>query len=100
MCFPSAAVVIFPPPDFGIHRLEERKRVERRNDHYKGVFFLFVLFFFEHLVYIMEKEMATHSSILAWKSPWTESPSGLPSMGVRHNLMTEHAGSIYNTRAV
>ena len=48
----------------------------------------------------LEKEMATHSSILAWKSPWTESPSGLPSMGVRHNLMTEHTGSIYNTRAV
>ena len=60
--------------------------------------FCFVLF--EHIVYILEKEMATHSSILAWKSPWTESPSGLLSMGVRHNLMTEHAGSIYNTRAV
>ena len=25
----------------------------------------------------MEKEMATHSSILAWKSPWTEEPGGL-----------------------
>ena len=31
----------------------------------------------EHL----EKEMATHSSILAWKSPWTES-DGLKSMGL------------------
>ena len=29
----------------------------------------------------LEKEMATHSSILAWKIPWTEEPSGLPSMG-------------------
>ena len=38
-------------------------------------------FFLEHLVYIMEKEMASHSSILAWKIPWTESPSGLQSMG-------------------
>ena len=28
----------------------------------------------------LEKEMATHSSILAWKIPWTEEPSGLPSM--------------------
>ena len=28
----------------------------------------------------MEKEMATHSSILAWKSPWTEEPGGLKSM--------------------
>ena len=77
MCFPFAAIVIFLPPDFGIHRLEERKRVERRNDCYKGFFF----FFLEHLVYIMEKEMASHSSILAWKIPWTESPSGLQSMG-------------------
>ena len=29
----------------------------------------------------LEKEMATHSSILAWKIPWTEGPSGLQSMG-------------------
>ena len=28
----------------------------------------------------MEKEMATHSSMLAWEIPWTEEPSGLPSM--------------------
>ena len=36
----------------------------------------------------LEKEMATHSSILAWGIPGTEEPSGLPSMGshrVRHN---------------
>ena len=30
---------------------------------------------------IMEKEMATHSIILAWRSPWTEDPGGLLSMG-------------------
>ena len=30
----------------------------------------------------LEKEMATHSSILAWRIPWTEEPSGLPSMGL------------------
>ena len=29
----------------------------------------------------LEKGMATHSSILAWKSPWTEEPSRLQSMG-------------------
>ena len=29
----------------------------------------------------VEKEMATHSSILAWKIPWTEEPGGLQSMG-------------------
>ena len=30
----------------------------------------------------LEEEMATHSSILAWKSPWTEESGGLQSMGV------------------
>ena len=29
----------------------------------------------------LEKEMAPHSSILAWKNPWTEEPGGLQSMG-------------------
>ena len=35
-----------------------------------------------------EKEMATHSSILAWQMPWTEEPGGLQSTGsrrVRHD---------------
>ena len=27
--------------------------------------------------------MATHSSILAWRNPWTEEPGGLPSMGLQ-----------------
>ena len=31
----------------------------------------------------MKKEMATHSSILAWKIPWTEEPGGLQAMGSR-----------------
>ena len=37
---------------------------------------------------VMEKEMATHSSILAWRTPWTEEPGGLQSTGlqrVRHD---------------
>ena len=29
----------------------------------------------------LEKEMATHSSILAWRIPWTKEPGGLQSMG-------------------
>ena len=29
----------------------------------------------------LEKSMATHSSILAWRIPWTEGPDGLQSMG-------------------
>ena len=39
------------------------------------------------------EEVATHSSILAWRTPWTEDPGGLQSTGlqrVRHNLVTEH----------
>ena len=31
----------------------------------------------------LEKEMAIHSSILAWKIPWMEEPGGLQSMGLQ-----------------
>ena len=31
----------------------------------------------------LEKEMATHSSILAWEIPWIEEPGGLQSMGLQ-----------------
>ena len=37
----------------------------------------------------LEEEMATHSSVLAWRIPWTEEPGGLQSMRsqrVRHDL--------------
>ena len=40
----------------------------------------------------LEKEMTTHSSILAWEIPWTEGPGRLQSMGLQrvgHNLVTE-----------
>ena len=36
----------------------------------------------------LEKKMATHCNILAWRMPWTEEPGGLQSVGsqrVRHN---------------
>ena len=36
----------------------------------------------------LEKEMATHSSILAWRIPWTEEPGGLQSMGLQELDMT------------
>ena len=42
----------------------------------------------------LEKEMATHSSILAWKIPKTEEPGRLQPMGIQrvgHDWMTEHA---------
>ena len=42
----------------------------------------------------LEKEMATHSSILAWEIAWTEEPGGLQSIGLQrvrvgHNLATK-----------
>ena len=48
----------------------------------------------------LEESMATHSSILAWKIPWTEEPGGLQSMGsqrvgqYRSDLACTHAESI------
>ena len=35
----------------------------------------------------LEKEMVTHSSILAWEIPWTEEPGGLQSMGSQKSQM-------------
>ena len=37
----------------------------------------------------LEKEMTTHSSILAWRIPWTEEPGGLQSTGHKETDMTE-----------
>ena len=37
----------------------------------------------------LEKEMATHSSILAWRIPWTEEPGGLQSTGCKESDTTE-----------
>ena len=38
---------------------------------------------------LLEKEMVTHSSILAWKIPWMEEPGGLQSMGHKESDTTE-----------
>ena len=37
----------------------------------------------------LEEDMVTHSSILAWKIPWTEEPGGLQSMSLKELDMTE-----------
>ena len=45
----------------------------------------------------LEKEMATHSNIPAWRIPWTEEPDGLTVHGlhrVRHDLATKHTYKI------
>ena len=67
------------------------QEILKRNTQYKAAFKGFKM-----LIYIlafsriksMEKAMATHSSTLAWKLPWTEEPGRLQSMGslrVGHN---------------
>ena len=38
----------------------------------------------------LEKEMAAHSSILAWRIPWTEEPGGLQSTGHKESDTAEH----------
>ena len=45
----------------------------------------------------LEKEMATHSDILAWRIPWTEEPGGLQSMGWQRVGMTERLTQIQIT---
>ena len=37
----------------------------------------------------LEKEMTTHSTILAWRIPWREKPGGLPFMGLQKSDTTE-----------
>ena len=37
----------------------------------------------------LQEEMAIHSSILAWRIPWTEEPAGLRSMGLQR-VVTKH----------
>ena len=45
----------------------------------------------------LEKGMATHSSILAWRIPGTEEPGGLQSMGGKESDMTERLNmQVYN----
>ena len=50
----------------------------------------------------LEKEMTTHSSILAWEISWTEEPGGLQSLELQrvgHNLATEQAEQCYDSIA-
>ena len=46
---------------------------------------------------LLEEEIATHSSILAWRIPWTEEPGGLQSMGLQrvgHDWANKHACTV------
>ena len=53
-------------------------------------------FTFTFHFYALEKEMATHSSVLAWRIPGMGEPGGLPSMGLHR---VEHDGSDLATAA-
>ena len=51
----------------------------------------------------LEKEMATHSSLLAWRIPWTEEPGGLQSTGLQrvgHDWATSHTLTHTNLQMV
>ena len=47
---------------------------------------------------LLEKGMAIHSSILAWRIPWTEEPGGLQPMGSQEPNMTERLSSAQHSR--
>ena len=47
----------------------------------------------------LEEEMATHSSILAWRIPWTEEPGGLQSMGSQRFRLDSAAAVAQRRRA-
>ena len=52
---------------------------------------------------LLKKEMATHSSILAWEVVWTEEPGGLQSMGshrVGHDLATKQQQIMENFKHI
>ena len=55
-------------------------------------------FTFTFHFHALEKEMATHSNILAWRIPWTGEPGGLPSLGshrVGHNWSDFTTAALY-----
>ena len=43
---------------------------------------------------LLEKEIATHSSILAWRIPWTEEPGGLQSMGLQSQTQVNEISQV------
>ena len=52
---------------------------------------------------LLEEEMATHSSILAWRIPWTEEPVRLQFIGLQrigHDLVNEHTHISYHITTI
>ena len=70
-------------PQVTVERVEKEissKRVSQQERMNKAM---------QNLKYVrkLEKEMATHSSLLAWRIPWTEEPGRLQSMGSQESDM-------------
>ena len=65
------------------------KREEEREEQEVMKRFLFFVCLFKQIRCDAEKAMATPSSTLAWKIPWTEEPGRLQSMGLLESDMTE-----------
>ena len=62
---------------------------------------IYVIIFVQTLrMYPLEEEIATHSSILAWKIPWTEAPGRLQSMGLQSLDTTERLHLILDLNLV
>ena len=67
----------------------------------QGKWLLWVLLCPNKIAFVFKKEMATHSSTLAWKIPWTEEPGRLQCMGsqrVRHDWVTSLIVRIWKVR--
>ena len=56
-------------------------------------------FTFTFHFHALKKEMATHSSILAWRIPWMEEPGGLQSMG-SHIVGHDRVTSTHNAKII
>ena len=49
---------------------------------------------------LLEKEMATHSSVLAWRIPWTEEPGGLQTTGLQEWDTSVRFSSVHFSQSV
>ena len=66
---------------FGHPNNSNQRRRKKRNPHWKGKSKTVTVD--NMILYILEKEMATHSSTIAWKIPWTEEPGRLQSIALQ-----------------
>ena len=76
------------------HHLGSLRSINQISKHIVSFgFTIMVSLIWVQLSSFLEKEMATHSSILAWEIPWTEVSMGL--QRVRHNLVVKQESPFY-----